>query len=681
VTDLKALNERAMSALYSDDLTQAEALIEQIARARPGHPQVVMLTGMLRGRQGQHEEAARLLESVLKLQPDGLTILFYLGNALQGLGRFEEAVERYDAALKASPDAAGILSCRGNALTALERFDEALASHTAALAQETADAHLWFNRGVLLAKMKRFGEALVDFERALAIRPDFTNALNAKGNALLSQCRLEPALACFKQALALGPDDATSLVNHAVALTRLGRYGEALADYERVLTIDPNYSSTSGHMALPALYACRWDRMAALAPQIPAQVKAGLPGHDPWTLMGYGMGGALLRQCAENLVRESFAPARPLWTGTGYGHSRIRLAYVSSDLRSHPVGFQLAEVLERHDRSRFEVIGISSGADDGSDIRARLVRAFDQFHDMTAKSDEEVARKLRALEVDIAIDLGGHTHANRLGAFAMRPAPVAASWLGHPGTTGADFIDYIIADAVVTPPEHQRFYSEKIVALPNSFFPLDTARVAGTCPTRAEAGLPQTGFVFCCFNRDWKITQPVFDTWLRLLSQIAGSVLWLRPPIHGSAAHLQDHAAAQGIDPARLVFADHAPLEVHLARHALADLFLDTLPYGAHATAADALLAGLPVLTQLAEIFPGRVGASLLTAAGLPELITRSAAEYEALALALARDPVRLKTLRDRLVAARATAPLFDMARFTKDLEAAYEAMLKEKTI
>jgi protein O-GlcNAc transferase len=679
--DLKALNERAMSALYSDDLTQAEGLIEQVARARPGHPQVVMLTGMLRGRQGQHEEAARLLESVLKLQPGSPTILFYLGNALQGLGRFEEAVERYDAALKARPDGAGILSCRGNALTALERFDEALASHTTALAQETRDQHLWFNRGVLLAKMNLFGEALADFERALAIRHDFADALNGKGNALLSLRRLEPALACFEQALALRPGDAESLLNHAVALTRLGRYGEALQDYERVLTIDPHYSRTSGHMALPALYGCRWDRMAALAPQIPAQVKAGVPGHDPWTLMGYGMDGALLRQCAENLLRESLAPAPPLWTGNVYGHGRIRLAYVSSDLRSHPVGFQLAEVLERHDRSRFEVIGVSSGADDGSDIRARLVRAFDQFHDMTAKSDEDVARKLHALEVDIAIDLGGHTHANRLGAFAMRPMPVAASWLGHPGTTGAGFMDYIIADSIVTPPEHQRFYSEKIVALPSSFFPLDTARVVGACPTRAEAGLPQTGFVFCCFNRDWKITQPVFDIWLRLLSQIPGSVLWLRPPTYGSGTHLQDHAAAQGINPARLVYADHAPLEVHLARHGLADLFLDTLPYGAHATAADALLAGLPVLTQLGEIFPGRVGASLLTAAGLPELVTRTAQDYEATALALARDPARLKALRDKLAAARTTAPLFDMARFTRHLEAAYEAMLKEKTI
>lgn len=677
--DLKALNEQAMSALHSGELARAEGLIEQLAGARPGHPQVAMLIGMLRGQQGRHHEAARLLESVLRLSPRSTTILLYLGNALQGLGRFEEAVTHYDAALAIKPGRADVLTCRGNALAALERFDEALASHNAALAREVREASLWSNRGILLMKMKRFGAALADFEQALALRPNFADALNGKGNALLSLRQPQPALACFEQALALKPNEVAFLVNHAVALTHLGRHGEAIEDYDRVLTIDPDYPKMSGHTALAALYSCRWDRMAAMAPQIQAQVKAGVPGYDPWTLMGYGVDGALLLKCARDVVREAFAPALPLWTGQAWHHDRIRLAYVSSDFRSHPVGFQLAEMLEQHDRSKFEVIGISSGEDNGSDIRARLMRAFDQFHDMAGRSDEEVARALHALKVDIAIDLAGHTHGNRLGAFAMRPAPVQASWLGHPGTTGADFMDYIIADAIVAPPDHQRFYSEKIVALPDSFFPMDTAKTFGACPTRAEAGLPETGFVFCSFNRDWKITPAMFDLWLRLLQQIRGSVLWLSAPVHGSDTHLQRRAAEQGIDPARLVFAERAPLDVHLARHALADLFLDTLPYGAHATAADALLAGLPVLTQLGDIFPGRVGASLLTAAGLPELITRTPEEYEAMALELARDPARLKAIRGKLAANRATAPLFDTARFTRNLESAYEKMLTEK--
>lgn len=677
--DLKALNEQAMSALHSGELVRAEGLIAQLAGARPGHPQIALLTGMLRSRQGRHEEAARLLESVLRLNPRSTTILLYLGNALQGVGRFEEAVTHYDAALAIKPKRADVLTCRGNALGSLERFDEALASHNAALALEVREASLWFNRGTLLMKMKRFGEALADFEQALAIRPDFPDGLNGKGNALLSLRQPGPALACFEQALALKPNEVRFLVNHAVALTHLDRHGEAIEDYDRVLAIDPHYPRMAGHTALAALYGCRWDRMAALAPRIPEQVKAGVPGHDPWTLMGYGVDGTLILKCARDVVHQAFAPAPPLWTGQAWRHDRIRLAYVSSDFRSHPVGFQLAEVLERHDRSKFEVIGISSGENDDSEIRARLVKAFDQFHDMAGNSDEEVARRLRRMEVDIAIDLAGHTYGNRLGAFAMRPAPVQASWLGHPGTTGADFMDYIIADSIVAPPDHQRFYSEKILTLPDSFFPLDTAKTLGACPTHAEAGLPETGFVFCCFNRDWKITPAMFDLWLRLLQQIPGSVLWLSAPVHSSGTHLQRRAAEQAIDPARLVFADRVPLDVHLARHALADLFLDTLPYGAHATAADALWAGLPVLTQMGEIFPGRVGASLLTAAGLPELIAQSPQDYEAIALDLARNPEKLKTIRDRLARGRATAPLFDTVRFTRNLESAYEKMLAEK--
>jgi len=676
--DLKALNEQAMSALHSGELARAEGLIEQLARARPGHPQVALLTGMLRSQQGRYHEAVRLLESLLRLSPRSTTLLLYLGNALQGLGRFAEAVTHYDAALAIKPKRADVLTCRGNALAALKRFDEALASHDAALALEVREASLWYNRGSLLLRMKRFGEARDDFERSLAIRPGFAEALDGKGNALLLLRRPAEALGCFETALALKPNTVAFLVNHAVALTHLGRHGEAIEDYDRVLAIDPHYPRMSGHLALAALYGCRWDRMAAMAPEIPAQVKAGVPGHDPWTLMGYGMDGALILKCARDMVRESFSPAPPLWTGQAWRHDRIRLAYVSSDFRSHPVGFQLVEVLERHDRSRFEIIGISSGDDDGSEIRDRLVKAFDQFYDMAGKSDGEVADKLHALEVDIAVDLCGHTFGNRLGAFALRPAPVQATWLGHPGTTGADFMDYIIADTVVAPPDHQRFYSEKIVALPDSFFPLDSGKGFGICPARAEAGLPETGFVFCCFNRDWKITPSVFDIWLRLLRQIPGAVLWLSSPIHSTGVHLRNHAMEQGIDPARLVFADRVPLDVHLARHALADLFLDTLPYGAHATAADALWAGLPVLTQMGDIFPGRVGGSLLMAAGLPELIARSPEEYEAMALDLARNPEKLKTVRDKLAANRATAPLFDTARFTRNLEAAYVTMLNQ---
>lgn len=679
--DLQALNQQAKAALRAGDAPKAEALIQQLGAARPGHPQVVLLAGMLRGQQGRHEEAAKLLESLLSLPADHTTTLLHLGNSLQALGRFEEALARYDTALAAKPDNPEILSCRGNALTALQRFDEALANYNTALAQESSEALVWYNRASLLMKINRPGEALSDFERALSLSPDFAQALDGKGTALVSLRQPALALPCFERALALQPANTAFRMNHAVASVHLDRFGDALRDYDRILTIDPGYPKLQGQIALAALYDCDWQRMAEVADNLPAHVEAGTPGFDPWTLMGYGAHGPLLISCARNTLREILPPPSPaLWTGKPYAHNRIRLAYLSADFRSHPVGYQLVEVLAHHDRARFEVIGISSGEDDGSEIRGRLRLAFEQFHEVQGISNHEVARLMRDLEVDVAVDLSGHTFGQRLGALMHRPAPVQAAWLGYPGTTGAGFIDYILGDAVVTPPEHQAFYSEIIATLPDCFFPLDTGKRMAASLTRAEAGLPETGFVFCCFNRNWKITPPVFESWLRLLQQIPGSVLWLRSYIERSNAALRQRAEERGVAGDRLIFAERTEMDIHLARHALADLFLDTLPYGAHATAADALWAGLPVLTQMGEIFPGRVGASLLTAANLPELITRSSEDYEATALALARDPTRLKAIRDKLAANRTSAPLFDTARFTRNLEAAYATMLAEKT-
>ncbi|MEO8300834.1 MAG: tetratricopeptide repeat protein [Rhizomicrobium sp.] len=679
--DLQALNQQAAQALQSGDLARADTLIEQLRAARPGHPLVNYLLGALRIQQGRSAEAMPVLEAAHRAKPDNVSVLLHMGNALQELKRFDEAVAKYDLALKVKPDFADALNNRGNALGALNQFGAALASFDAALAIEAADAGAWYNRGGLLQKMRRFEDAIACFDRALTIRPDHADALSNKGSALADMQQLAPALACLERAVGLQPVSPSFRMNRASVLSHMDCFGEALVEYDRVFAIAPDFPRVFGRIALTTLYECDWARMAQIGAELPARVHAGEAGIDPWTLISYGGGNKLLQECARNVMCEAIPELPPpLWKGELYGHDRIRLAYVSADFRAHPVGFQLVELLERHDRSRFEVIAISSGQDDGSDIRARIVAACDQFHDMSQASDRDVAEKLRALEVDIAVDLSGHTHGTRIGSFEWRPAPVQAAWLGFPGTGGAREMDFIIGDAIVTPPQHQPFYGEKIVALPGSFFPIDSGKAVGAPLTRAEAGLPDDAFVFCCFNRNWKITRATFDIWLRLLAKVPRSVLWLRQYTPNSNVVLQRWAERSGIDSNRLILADRATLDVHLARHALADLFLDTLPYGAHATAADALWAGLPVLTQMGEVFASRVGASLLTAAGLPELITHTPEEYETTALALARDPARLKALRERLAANRATAPLFDTARFTRGLEAAYEAMLKEKT-
>lgn len=679
--DPKTLFNQSLAAHQAGDFARAESGYQQLLTAAPGHPQVSYLFGALRGQQGRHDEALALLDRAQTAMPQNPAILLHQGNALQGLGRFDESVAKYDAALALKPDYDEALNNRGNTLRAAGRFEDAVASFDAALALKPGDFLSWYNRGIALHDLRRYDDALASYDRSLLIRPDFAEAHSNKGATLQAMAQHERSLGCFERALALQPDNSDFKMSTASALRELKRFDQAQVLFDDVLASGAPVPHVFGEVCKTALYGCNWARMADLKTEIPARIEAGSTDVQCWVLMSYNPAPELMALASRNSVKKimgSEAPA-PLWTGKPYGHDRIRVAYLSSDFREHPVGYQIAELLERHDRSRFEVIGVSGGgnSDEETPIRRRLTAAFDQFHNVEFQPVDSIANLLRQLEVDIAVDLSGHTSGNMFASFVRRPAPVQMTWLGYAGTTGCDQTDYILGDAVALPQTLQPFYNEKIVHLPDNFFPLDTTKTVQAPPTRAEMGLPETGFVFCCFNTNWKITPEVFDIWMHLLTQVPGSVLWLR---QGNEAVLRREAQARGVDPTRLVFAGHVPAEVHLARHQLADLFLDTLPYNAHTTAVDALQAGLPVITRLGEAFPGRIAASHLTAAGLPELVTTSAADYEALALALARDPARLKAIRDTLKANRKSAPLFDMARFTHNIEAAYEAMLKEKT-
>jgi predicted O-linked N-acetylglucosamine transferase (SPINDLY family) len=590
------------------------------------------------------------------------------GTVLQSLGRHEEALAAYDRALAVTPDYAEALNNRGSVLQDLKRPAEALASYDQALRRAPNFAQAFNNRGSALLELKRFGDALSCFDRALALRPRDVEVINNRGNALQGLARYDEAVAAYDQALALKPDYPEALNNRGSALQQLKRHDEALASFDKAGSLQ-----AFGGAAMAALDLCDWPRAAEIGAQMAERIRAGQP-IPPWVLLGYSGDEALQRQCAANVIARRFPVLPPPLAKGAYGHDRIRLAYISSDMAHHPVATHVVQLIENHDRDRFEVIGVGTNADDGSPQRKRLVAAFDRFVDAHQQMPRAVAEQLRALEVDVLVDLNGHTNGDNYDILAHRPAPVQASFLGYAGTTAAPFMDAVIADAIVTP--SAAAYCEKLALLPHCFFPNDTGRRIGKPPTRSEAALPQEAFVFCCFNASWKITAPVFASWMRLLAQVPGSVLWLKRTGERTRANLQAAAQAQGIDPNRLVFAQAAALEVHLARHQLADLFLDTLPYNAHATACDALWAGLLVLTQRGAAFAGRVGASLLEAVGLGELIAETAEDYEALALALARDPARLKHLRDRLAANRATSPLFDTPRLARDLEALYRQML-----
>ncbi len=588
-------------------------------------------------RAGRLDQAEAAYRQVLRADAGNFPALHMLGYLKAQQGRYDDAITLLNKALKKNPGDATALGHYAHALMAAQRLHEALAAFDRVLAGQSNNFEALYNRGVLLSRMQRPAEAIAALDSALALQPNI-------------------ALLHF---------------NRGVVLGDLQRHREALESYDRAVALDPVFAPALSNRVMAALNLCDWDRVAQMTQD------GSILLAPPLTLLGVTSDKKVQLSRAAAAIRE-LAPRipPPLWTGQAYRHDRIRVAYISADMREHAVAFQLAPVIEHQDRARFQVIGISTGLSDDSAIRARLVKGFDRFHDFAALNSDEIARRLREMEIDIAIDLGGHTGFSRLQIFAHRLAPVQASWLGYAGTTGAPFIDYVIGDAVVTPFAHQPFYSEQLVHLPGSFFPALLGR-SDTALSRAQVGLPEKGFVFCCFNTAWKITAPVFDVWMRLLAQVPGSVLWLKRTAPDAAANLERAAAARGIDPARLVYAEDAPLEVHLARHQLADLFVNTLPYNAHTTAADALGAGLPVLTCEGETFAGRVAASLLRAAELDEMVTQTLAEYEAKSLELAHNPEKIKALKDKL--GKATAPLFDVVRFTRDLEAAYAIMSERR--
>jgi len=668
--DFTARHLLGVARAQSGRMDQALADIEAALTIIPRDPEALLNRANVLKVLNRPQEALAGYEEALNVRPSWPQAENNRGTVLQALGRHDEALAAYDRALALEPDHVEALNNRGNVLQDLKRPAEALAAYDRTLRLAPTYAAAFNNRGSVLLTLKRFADALSCFDRALALRPGDAEVINNRGNALQGLMRYEEALACYDQALALKPDYAEAMNNRGEALQQLKRHDEALASFDSAATARPD---ALGGAAMAALDLCDWPRTAEIGAQLERRIAAGEP-ISPWVLLGYSGSEALQRQCAANVIRNRFPVLPPPLAAPRYNHAKLRLAYLSSDVGHHPVATQIVQLIESHDREGFEIIGIGTNQDDGSPQRRRLVAAFDRFVDAHQLPPATLARRLRDMEVDVLVDLNGHTRGDHFDVLSHRPAPVQASWLGYAGTTAAPFVDYVMADRIVAP--DQASFSEKLAYLPNCFFPSDTSRALGKVPSRTEAALPPDGLVFCCFNNSWKITEPVFTIWMRLLAQLPGSVLWLKQAGEKTKAKLKQAAADRRIDPERLVFAKPAPLDVHIARHRLADLFLDTLPYNAHATACDALWAGLPVLTRRGSAFAGRVAASLLTAVGLPELIAESAEDYESLAVTLARDPARLKALREKLDANRATTPLFDTPRLARDLETLYRQML-----
>ena len=676
-------------------------------RLQPDYLEALFNRGATLQALGRAEEAVQSFTRALALRPGLAEAHYCRGNSLYELGRFELARRDYEQAASLRPDHVDAHNNLGVTLLTLERFEDAERSLDRALRLDQKHAGAHYNRGLALQKLRRLDEALQHCERAIQLRPDHA-AFLARGNLLMELGQPSAAMESYDRAVSLRSRSAEAHIGRGNALQQLGRLDEALASYDRAVQIEPEngeahyrrgdvlrytyrfgealQSYGTAYRLRPEqpwllgvwlharMQMCIWDGVERDLAELVSRIEQGVRATPPFSLLALVDSETLQRRAAEIWIeaerdRESRLP--PLARRPRGG--RVRVGYFSADFHEHATAFLAAQLFERHDRERFELIAFSFGPDRNDDMRTRLRGAFDKFLEVRSRSDAQIALLAREQEIDIAVDMKGYTQQARPGIFAHRAAPIQVGYLGYPGTSGAPYMDYLVADRALIPAESRQAYSERIIYLPNSYQPNDRARrIADTEFTRKDLGLPEGAFVFCSFNGAYKLTPQTFDVWVRILKAVPGSVLWLLAAQDAVVANLRREVAARGLDVSRLVFAPPMVPPAHLARLRAADLFVDTLPCNAHTTASDALWAGLPVLTYAGQSFAARVGASLLGAVGLPELITSSAEEYEALAVELANSPGRLGQLRERLRQSRQTAPLFDIDSYTRHLEAAY---------
>jgi protein O-GlcNAc transferase len=676
-TNNVACTNLAVIATAAGDFDEAETMFRRAVELTPAAAEAHYNLGFILQEQGKLDAAIETYRRALALRPDMPQACTNLGVALQHQGELDEAVAAFRQAIASNPKHADAYFNLGAVLRAQGHVEEATAAYQRVIELDPTHAAAFNNLALILSEAGELGAADALQRLAVGRRPDYAEGHNNLGAILLDQGRPQEALDALRAALKLKPDYPEAFLNMGNALRELGNLAEAIGAYRRAIDLRPTYAEALAQLVYHRARACDWtDAAAAEETLLLSAVRQNTARIPPFMLIPTAATAADQLLCSRKWIEHFTVPEQQVFAHRAAPRTgRLRIGYLSSDFHDHATAYLIAELIERHDRDRFEIHGYSYSPDPGGDMRARLVAAFDRFTDVEALSHRDAAARIRADAIDILVDLKGHTHRARPKILAFRPAPVQVNYLGYPGTMGAPFVDYLIADEFVVPRDRQMSFVEKLAYLPDCYQPNDTRREIATAPSRAACGLPAQGLVFCAFNNSFKITSAFFAIWVRLLHQVPESVLWLLESNALVRRNLTAAAVAAGVDPGRLVFAPILPHREHLARHRHADLFLDTLPCNAHTTASDALWAGLPVLTCAGDTFAGRVAGSIVRAAGLSELVTHAPRDYEVLALKLAHDPARLNDIRSRLGAGRANLPLFDMAKRTRDLEALYARM------
>ena len=702
-------------AITLKDLNQLDGAVksyQKVIEINPNFAQAYNNLGNLMKDLGQTDDAIKNYQKAIEINPSFAHAYNNLGNAFKDLGQLKEAVNNYEKAIEKNPNFSEAHNNLGNAYKDFGELNSALKSYQKAVNLDNNLYEAFYNLGVVLIQLKRFNEAIQYFQSAIEINSDFAQAFNNLGSALMSLGRLDESINYFKQSLDVDANYVNAHNNLGIALTELGQLKagaksiekaleiesdfaeahnslgniyrrlkqreKALLCYERAYAIKPDLDFVLGSLINIKMHLCIWGNLESYLEDLTTQIKNNKKVIGSFNLFGLIDDSALHRKTTEIRINSAHPRNTSLPAINPYPRrSKIRIGYFSADFKIHPVTTLTAELYEVHNRERFEIHAFSYGPDTNDAMNLRIKAGVDHFHNVEAMSHKDIALLARSLEIDIAVDLTGYTAKSRTDIFAMSAAPIQLSYIGFLGTMAADYYDYLIADPVMIPEESQQHYAEKIVYLP-SFQVNDSKDLPPDITlTRQDVGLPESGFVFCCFNNTWKITPEIFDSWARILLAVINSSLLLYVDDEVAKNNLSNEMLSRGITNDRIIFTPRLKRPEYLARYRVADLFLDTQPCNAGTTASDALKMGLPMITFLGHSYQARMGASIVNALNLPELITNSLEEYESLAIELATNPEKMQAIKDKLASNLSTAPLYNTKLFVKNLESAYTTMYK----
>ena len=667
---------------------KSEEIISKVIKLKPKQAEIYSLYALILFNLKKFDLAIKSWEEVIKLKPNHAEAYNNRGNILFLLEKNVAAIESYKKAIEIKSDYADAYNNLGNPLWKQKKITESIENYKKALEIQPNHPEAHNNLGMAFHKLKKNEDAIKSYDAAINFKPDYAEAHYNKANLLFEIEKIDECLQSYDTAIKFKPNYAEAYFNRGSVFLAANANVEALENFKKVLEIKPDFEVLSGTLLYTKLKLCDWKNFDEDLENLKKEANDFIKKPNPYPLLfsydSLKVQKLVAKKWSEKLCKFTLGENQsPNFSKSNKAlnliskkekNKKIKIGYFSADFRKHAVGNLIVNLFELHDKSKFEIYCFYFGPDTNDDVYKRISNAAYKFINVRIKGEREIAQISRDFKIDIAVDLMGYTIKNRSKIFIEKCAPLQVSYLGYPGTTGANYIDYIIADKILIPRESQEYYSEKIIYLPNTFIVNDsTKKVSEKIFRKDELDLPNNSIVFCCFNQSYKILPKTFDIWMKILKRVKGSVLWLFKSNEVSCNNLKKEAYDRGVDHKRIIFANLLPsFQEHLARYKAADLFLDTSPYNAHSTCLDALKGGLPVLTIQGETYSSRVSSSFLNLLGLNELITKSLKEYEDKAVELANDLSKLKNIKYKIQTVKDTTPLFNTKLFTNNLEKAY---------